>query len=391
MKGLKLDATWRPRDGYQPTVREVNDKRALNANNIWHKPSLGVAEFDVPVVGEKEILMKVGACGICGSDITFLDTDDDGYLSYVGHTKLPVIIGHEYAGEVSVAGDKVTKFKPGDLIVAETMNWCGECMPCRSGMVNQCENLEEIGFTLNGGIGEYLVVQEKYCLSINGFFDVYNNKQKAMEAGALIEPITVAYNGIFTQAGGFRPGSNVAVFGAGPIGLASVMLAKAAGAAKILIFEYSKSRLALAEKIGATYAVDIGELKQAGMSVSEKIMEITEGIGVHMAVECTAFCFDNLPEIEKGIAVGAKVVQLGHTPAPTDFFGQHYQKKGATFYGSNGGSGRGNWEAVIRMISANLIDPSLIIGEKFVLEKAIEGIEEAKRGLGGKCLILPNA
>lgn len=390
MKGLQLGGKWEPRSGYPPTKRESDDKRALSAKNIWFEPTLEVVEVPVPELGDDGVKMKVGACGICGSDICFLNVDEEGYLDYVGHTRLPVVIGHEFAGEVVEVGKNVTRFKVGDLVTAETMNWCGTCMPCRSGMFNQCKNLEEIGFTLSGGMGEYLTAKEKFCLNINEFEKIYGCKQKAMEIGALVEPISVAYNGMFTRGNGFKPGSYVTVFAAGPIGLSAIMLAKAAGAAKILVFEFSEPRLKLAQKVGATDIFNFADLQKQNKTVSQAILEATGGIGVHMAVECSSFCDKNLPEIAKAMSVGAKIVQLGHNPRTTDFFGQYYQKKGATFYGSNGGSGHGNWESVIRMIAGGLIDPSKIIAESFTLDKAIDGFKVAKAGTGGKYLVTPN-
>lgn len=390
MRGLQLDGTWKPRSGYTPKQREINDQRALCGKNIWYEPKLEVVEVPMPEPADDEVLMKVGACGICGSDTCFVDVDEEGYLDYVGHTKLPVIFGHEFSGEVVKVGKNVKRFQEGDLVTAETMNWCGKCMPCRTGMFNQCENLEEIGFSLNGGFGQYLVAKEKYCLSINSFQKIYGNKDKALEVGALIEPTAVAYNGMFTRAGGFLPGSYVAVFGAGPIGLSAIQLAKAAGAAKILVFEFSESRLALAGRIGATDICNMKEIAEAGKIVAGVMKELTQGKGVHMAVECTAFCNKNIPQIQQALAVGGKVVQIGHHAGRTEIFGQCFQKTGASLYGSNGSSGHGIWESVIRLIASGQVDPSGIIEKCFTLDQAIEGLKEAKTGVGGKYLITPN-
>lgn len=390
MRGLQLSGTWKPRQGYTPTDREVNDQRALCGKNIWYEPKLEVIELPIPEPAADEVLMKVGACGICGSDTCFVDVDEEGYLDYVGHTKLPVVFGHEFSGKILKVGEKVTRFKEGDLVTAETMNWCGKCMACRTGMFNQCENLEEIGFSLNGGFGQYLVAKEKYCLNINSFRELYKEEEKALEVGALIEPTAVAYNGMFTRAGGFLPGSYVAVFGAGPIGLSAIELAKAAGAAKVIVFEFSESRLQLAEEIGATHVCHMGKLEEQGKTVASKMRELTEGKGVHMAVECTAFCNKNIPEIEHALAVGGKLVQIGHHAGTTEIFGQCFQKSGASIYGSNGSSGHGIWENVIRLIASGRIDPSKIIEKCFTLDEAIEGLKEAKSGVGGKYLITPN-
>ena len=96
--------------------------------------------------------MKVGGAAVCGSDTMFLGSDEEDYTYYCGHCKLPVVIGHEFSGEIVKVGKNVKGFKAGDLVVAETMNWCGECAACRAGLFNQCENLEEIGFSLDGAL-----------------------------------------------------------------------------------------------------------------------------------------------------------------------------------------------------------------------------------------------
>ncbi len=390
MKALQIRAKWRPREGYVPTAREVRDERALSARNIWYDPKLEVLELPTPEPADDEVLMRVGSCGICGSDTNFVKIDQDGYLDYVGHTKFPVVTGHEFAGEVVKIGKKVSRFKIGDIITAETMNWCGECVACRMGMFNQCENLEEIGFTLNGGFGQYLVVKEKYCLNINGFLDIYKDKQLAMEVGSLVEPTAVAYNGMFIRAGGILPGSYVAVFGAGPIGLAAIQLAKAAGAARIFVFEFSKSRLQLAGQLGATDLCDMAEYPTRGKTAHSLVLEATEGVGVHLVVECTAHCDKNLPEIERMLAIGGKVAQIGHHAGASEVTTELIQMKGASFNGSNGSSGHGIWENVIRLIASGLIDPSRIIEQRFTLDQAIEGLKAAGAGIGGKYLITPN-
>src|SRR5206468_7418518 len=127
----------------------------------------------------------------------------------------------------------------------------GDCTPCRNGYPNQCERLEEIGFTINGAQADLIAVAAKSCWKINALADRYGSVEWAYEAGALCEPTSVAYNAMFTRAGGFRPGGHVTVFGTGPIGFAAIALARAAGAAKIIAFEVSPMRAELAKKVGA--------------------------------------------------------------------------------------------------------------------------------------------
>ncbi len=188
-----------------------------------------------PAPGPNDILLRPRACGICGSDVHFYETDRDGYVLYPGLTRFPVVIGHEFSGEVVEVGKEVRDLRRGDMVTCEEMIWCGECTPCRNGYPNQCQRLEEIGFTINGAQADLLVVGAKYCWKINALAQRYGNADRAYGAGALCEPTSVSYNAMFSRAEGFKPGGHVVVFGNGPIGFAAIALARAAGAANPLV------------------------------------------------------------------------------------------------------------------------------------------------------------
>jgi threonine dehydrogenase-like Zn-dependent dehydrogenase len=304
--------------------------------------------------------------------------------------KFPVVIGHEFSGEIVEVGEDVKDFKIGDLVVAVTMNWCGECMPCRSGLFNQCQNLEEIGFTLDGAYAEYLAVKSKFCFDIGDLVNVYGSKGKALEVAAMVEPTAVAYNGLFTRGGGFAPGGNVAVFGGGPIGLSAASLARAAGAAKIIVFEKKSERLALAEKVGADYVFNIEELKKEGKTPSQAVLEITKGIGVALVAEATHEQQETIREMEQMVAIGGTIVQIGISSERTAVMSTYLQKKGVNYHCSIGSSGHGIWSNVIRLIAAKRIDPSLFLTDCYGLDDALIAIEKAKAANGGKYIITPN-
>lgn len=390
MKALQANAEWKPRKGYQPTEREIRDKRAGMGNNLFCHPSLKLVDIPVPVPKDDEVLLKVGGAAVCGSDTMFLGADEEDYLYYCGHCRLPVVIGHEFSGEVVQVGKNVKTFRTGDLAVAETMNGCGECAACRAGLVNQCENLEEIGFTLNGGYAEYLVAKEKFCFHVDELVQVYGSKERALEIAAMVEPTAVAYNGMFVRGGGFLPGGNVAIFGAGPIGLSATSLAKAAGAAKIITFEKEPVRMKLARDVGADHVFDPDELFAAGTSPSEKVLELTGGIGVEMAVEATHHQAETIPEIEQMVSVGGTIAQIGISPVRTPIMSTYLQKKGINYHCSIGSSGHDIWPHVIRLIAGGRIDPGKFLSKCFRLENAIEAIEAAERLEGGKFVITPN-
>lgn len=390
MKALQINGTWKPRPGYEPTPREARDKRAVSADRIFENPTIGFADIPVPEPKDDEVLMKVGGVGVCGSDICFLEADKNNYSMYAGHCKMPCVIGHEYAGEVVKVGRKVRMFKPGDLITAETMNWCGECSACREGMFNQCENLEEIGFTLNGGYAEYLVAKEKFCFDISALLEIYGSKRRAMQVGALIEPLAVAYNGLFVRAGGFRPGSDVVIFGAGPIGVSALCLARTSGAANIILFEKMPGRIELAKKVGATHVFNLDELKARGKSPHTAIMEVTRGRGAGLIAECTEHQRVNMPEIETSLAVGGKIVQIGISTKTAPVHAEYLQLVGASYHGMIGSAGHGIWTDVINLIATRRIDPEQYMNPRvYKLDEALDAIRDAGRGVPGKNVVDP--
>lgn len=243
-----LHADWKPRPTYKPSEEEVRTRRAVYASRVWHKPRVQVEEIPVPDIGPREVLVRLKACGICGSDMHLYESDKEGYILYPGLVKTPVVLGHELAGIVEKTGGEVTGVRTGDYVVCEEMWYCNECDPCRTGNFNQCINLQEMGFTDDGGCQQYMKIHQKFCWKINDFKKVFRTEDKIFEAGSLVEPACVAYNGMFIRAGGFKPGSSVAVWGTGPIGLGAVGLAKAAGAGRIFAFEPMKSRAAHSER-----------------------------------------------------------------------------------------------------------------------------------------------
>src|SRR5262249_52740328 len=155
VKGLVLDGIWDPRPGSALTEAERRTRKVMNGNTAWRNPTLRVVELDDPKMGPDEVLLRVRAVGICGSDLHMCETDKDGYMLYPGLTRLPSVLGHECAGEVIEVGRNVKGLRRHDIVAVEDMIKCGYCDPCRMGWPNQCRNLEEIGFSTDGAIAEY--------------------------------------------------------------------------------------------------------------------------------------------------------------------------------------------------------------------------------------------
>ncbi|MFH1927053.1 MAG: scyllo-inosose 3-dehydrogenase [Chloroflexota bacterium] len=390
MKALWLDAEWKPRPEYKLNERERTTRRAYRGNQVYYDPKLYMTDIPAPEPSPDEVLVKVKACGVCGSDVHFLEKEPNGYTMYPGHCKLPMVIGHEWSGVVEEVGSKVTALKPRDRVCVEEMIWCGVCTPCRMGMVNQCEDLEEIGFTVNGAFAEYVVTKPQYCWKIDSILEAYDgDEDKAFEVGAMVEPCGVAYNAMFVRGGGIQPGGHVAVFGSGPIGLASIGLARTSGAAKIFSFEVVPERRELAKKMGADYVFDPVQLQEEGTDVGEMLRDITDGVGIAMSVEAAGVSPKTFPIIEQALAVKGKVIQVGMGSERTPVLLVQFQYQGASIHASVGHSGHDIFPSVIRLMAAKRLDMLPIVTARFPLDEALEAIELTSRRVDGKVMVKP--
>ena len=387
MKGLQFAAEWAPKPDYRVSDFEERTGKAVTGSSIWRHPKLGLVDVVEPKLGPQDVRLHPRACGVCGSDVHFLETDRDGYILYPGLTKFPVVIGHEFSGQVVEVGAEVKDLRAGDLVTVEEMIWCGHCIPCRNGWPNQCENLEEIGFTINGAMADQLVVGAKYCWPLTALAEAYGGEDAASEAGALCEPTSVAYNGMFVRGEGFRPGGIVAVFGTGPIGFAAIALARAAGASRVVAFEVSPMRQALARKVGADEVHSPVDLEKAGSSPHAVILEASKGRGADMMVEAAGAPTRTVPEMEQALAIGGRIVIIGRAAERAPMYLEHLQTHAAQVYGAQGHSGYGTFQNVIRLMASGRIDLRPIITSRFPLAEARDAVLRASKRQDGKVMV----
>ena len=385
MKGLVLDAAWDPKPDYQISEWEKETGKAITGNSIWRNPKLEVRDWPDPEPGPQDVVLEVQACGVCGSDMHFYETDEAGYILYPGLTKFPTILGHEFSGKVVEMGTDVETLKVGDMVTAEEMIWCGRCIPCRNGYPNHCANLEEIGFTIPGAYANYIAVDEKFCWKIDAVAERFGDEVKAYEVAALTEPSCVAYNAMFERAGGFKPGHYVSVFGAGAIGLSSIGLARAAGAGTIAAFEISPQRRELAKAVGADYVYDPREV-----SAGEVLMELSNGAGFDFHVEAAGAPHVTIPEMEKAFAINGKMVQIGRAARRVPMYLEAFQVRRFQVFGAQGHSGHETFPNVIRMVAAGRLDLSPIITARYTLGETVDAIRKSTERTDGKILVKPN-
>lgn len=225
---------------------------------------LEIKEEKIPELKSGEVLLKVRACGICGSDV-------HGYLGLTGRRIPPMTMGHEFTAELVNMEESVKGRKKGDRVVVQPIHFCGKCENCKSGMTNMCLNKKFFGvLTENGAMAEYIAVPEKlvYALPSNITFEV----------GALTEPYAVAYGAV--KKAESLEGQNVLIIGAGTIGLCILQLVKLQNPAQIIVSDLSATRLQAAEAFGADRVLNPGETDYL-----ETLTEYTEGNMIDTSIE----------------------------------------------------------------------------------------------------------
>ena len=293
MKTVCNFAEWDPRPGFTLGSKDIDGKLTYLGSKVWRHPHIEMVEKDVPKPGPTEVLIEVKACGICGSDVHMLQTDDDGYIYYPGLTAFPCTLGHEFSGMVVEAGERAlnkrtgTRYEKGEAVCSEEMMWCSYCRPCADGFPNHCENLQEIGFSVDGAYAKYIKMDARYLWSVEPLRMIYG-EEKMYELGSLVEPTSVAYNAVIERGGGIRAGDNVVILGSGPVGIAACGVLRRSGAATVIMSEPSKPRREMAEALGATHVIDPSKVNTA-----DAVLDITKGMGANLILKrrvCPAWC-----------------------------------------------------------------------------------------------------
>jgi threonine dehydrogenase-like Zn-dependent dehydrogenase len=370
-----LVADWDPRPDYKLGSRDIEGKLTYLGSKVWKNPRIESVDKDIPVPGPEDILVEVKACGICGSDVHMRQADDDGYIFYPGLTAFPCTLGHEYSGIVVEAGENAInkrtgkRYEIGEAICAEEMIWCSHCKPCADGYPNHCENLEEIGFSIDGAYAKYIKMNARYCWSIEPLREIYG-EEKMFLLGSLVEPTSVAYNAVIERGGGIRPGQHVVILGGGPIGAAACAILKRAGAKSVILSEPSQKRREMALSMGATQAIDPFKV-----NVADKVLEITEGAGADLILEATGLPSVVWADVEKiiweGRTVNATVVLVARADDRIPLNGEVLQVRRAEVVGSQGHSGHGTFPNVINAMSAGM-DVSPMITKQISIDEAEE-------------------
>ena len=211
----------------------------MKAIQLLDKNRIELRDIPKPVINDDEILLKVRAASICGTDIRMWK---NGYKNVTPET--PLTLGHEFAGDIAEVGSKITGYTVGQRVAVAPNIGCGTCDLCVSGNTHLCKTYDAFGITIPGGFAEYVKIP--YTAIAQGNIAVLEKDISYQEA-ALVEPLSCVYNG--QKLLGIRPGDDVLVIGLGPIGIMHIMTAKAFGAGKIFVNDLSEERMEKAKEL----------------------------------------------------------------------------------------------------------------------------------------------
>ena len=335
----------------------VKEKRA---------PGLTVTTVPKPAPGPGEVLIAVRHAGVCGTDLHIADWDPWAQ----GRIKPPIVIGHEFAGEIAALGDGVTGLRKGQLVTAEGHIVCGHCLQCRTGNSHICKNTRIIGVDRDGAFAEYIVMPTTNVLTLSGI---------PTEVGAIMDPMGNAFHTVLTAE---IPGSTVFVVGCGPIGCFAIGIARAAGATKVIASDVNPKRLALAERMGAHVTINAAQDDVVKIVIAE-----TGGEGADVVCEMSGVP-SALHQAFAAVRMGGRVQLLGipKGEVPVDFANEIIFK-GITVYGVIGRKMYETWHQMRRFLTGGQFDPRPVITHRFPLAKIEDALAAIRSGDAGKVIL----
>ncbi len=335
-------------------------------------------DVPVPEVGDDDILLEVKAAGICGGDMAI-------YYGKVSVPNPPIIMGHEFAGVIAYKGKNVEgDWKVGNRVVSEnTADLCGVCPSCRSGNFVNCQHRKVMGYTNDGIFTKYVKLSGHLLHTYpNCLFHLPDNISFA--EGSVLEPTSNGYKALI-QEGGLKPGETVVIFGAGPLALMPIQLAKIAGADKIIVVGLTsdkKMRFDVAKKYGATHFIT----SDTQDPVAE-VEKIAGKYGVRLAIDSAGF-----PDTTKAaVAIvhnEGTVVRVGNPEIPYNYSLNDFTMKSVTLRGHMGYNTE-SWINCIKLAASGQLDLKSIITCELPMSEYDKGFSMVRSGEAAKVVLIP--
>ncbi len=341
---------------------------------IFRRPGeLEIAEVETPEIGPGEVLIKVGANTVCGTDVRILRGEKTAGI------ERGTVIGHEFAGRVAGVGKNVRGYEVGAPVAMAPVISCGRCYYCKRGMENSCTNPRIMGYDTDGGLEEYTRIPAAAVEAGNLFVA---KEDLPPEHLALAEPLSCCVNGHRRSRIGVD--DVVLILGCGPIGMFHTQLALLAGARTVIVSEPSESRRDFARKLGAHVTVD-----PASEDLPEVVSEATGGLGADSVIICIGvpkLVNDALRLARKGgrVNIFAGLAGAGWSDIEANLI--HYNELEVT---GSSDARRSDYEVALRMIESGRVRVEEMVTHRFPLESAAEAIEKSASGEGIKVAIMP--
>ncbi len=329
--------------------------------------SVELREVKVPEIGEHDVLLRVGAVSICGSDLHQWRGSHSWQVNY------PCILGHEFAGTIAARGSGVRGFREGDRVVSETAAVIDESSPLsRAGLYNLDPARRGFGYGVDGAMTQYVRVPERCLHRIPDSVSFHK--------AALTEPCAVAYNAVCVN-GRVRPGDRVLVIGPGPIGLLSAKMAQLSGAGEVIVagLPADRHRLQVARQFGATTTLDA--------NIGEYVSQTGDGLGVDVAVDAAGHS-STLKIALECVRPAGQIVKVGWGPQPVQFSLDPLVQKNLTLAGSFSHNWP-VWERVITMIVSGQLNLDPIVSRVCELPQWQECFEKMEAGEYVKAVLTP--
>ncbi|WP_230129593.1 L-threonine 3-dehydrogenase [Bacillus sp. CECT 9360] len=324
---------------------------------------------DIPKISDEEVLIKVKATSICGTDV-HIYTWDEWSQSRV---KPPYVFGHEFSGVVIEVGSKVSSVTAGDFVSAETHLVCGTCPQCLTGQYHICKHTQIIGVDTQGCFAEYVALPAGNLWK--------NPKEMPYDVASIQEPMG---NAVHTVLSGEVVGKTIAIIGCGPIGIMAAGVAKAAGAALVIAFDVNDYRLDLAKQMGATTIVN--SMKEDPLKVVE---DLTGGNGVDVVCEMSGHP-QAINQGFKMVTNGGRVSILSLPVKPVEInITEDIVFKGINVHGITGRQMFKTWQQVSSLLASGQVDVKPMITHHFPLEDFEKGFELMIKGECGKVVLQP--
>lgn len=336
---------------------------------VFHGSDKGLKIEDIPVpqIKDDEILVKVAACGVCHTDLHYLE---HGVPTF---KKPPVVLGHEASGIVDKVGANVTNVKTRQRVLIPAVLTCGHCTACRQGHENICSNMTMVGNHLDGAYAEYVAVPSKDVLDLPASIPLE-------EASIIADAISTPYHAVKNRAQ-VRPGDTVVVFGCGGVGINTVQLASAAGGYVIAV-DIVERKLEWASQYGAAKTIDATKVDR----VSKEVKKLTGG-GADIAMEVIG----NPRTIEEAfecVRVGGRLCVIGYTHEKISIVAGKIMFKEIEVVGSLG-CRPVDYIPLIRMVEQGKIDVKRQVTHRFSLDEIAKAFDVMKEGLSLRSIVVP--